>query len=236
VSGACPRDGRHLVERAEAIAADGDPLLGRAIDDRFDVIGVLPPGSTSTAYRAFDRIERVPAFLKVVRRALVGDAAFRLAAREASALRRLGDRSLAEGFIDGDPYVVRELLLGETIDDALRDGARCEGMCLPDVFSVAAALAHVLAQAHERGLAHGDVSLRNAWIAKTGAITLIDWGEATEVARTDDIACLSDVSALKEALIRFAERRGDETDRVRTELDREPELADSFQARMSGLV
>src|SRR5262249_12879980 len=48
----CPEDGFARVKPSELAEADGDPLLGATVDNRFVVVGRLGAGSMGTVYRA----------------------------------------------------------------------------------------------------------------------------------------------------------------------------------------
>jgi eukaryotic-like serine/threonine-protein kinase len=75
---------------------------------------------------------------------------------------------------DSSPYVVSELLEGETLRKRITDGA------LPQrrVFEYALQIAHGLAAAHEKGIVHRDLKPDNIFITKDGRVKILDFGLA----------------------------------------------------------
>src|SRR5438874_5045495 len=78
------------------------------------------------------------------------------------------------GNSDGTPFLVSELLEGETLRDRLDRGA------IPPRKSVEIALqvAHGLAAAHDKGIVHRDLKPENVYITKEGRVKILDFGIA----------------------------------------------------------
>jgi serine/threonine-protein kinase len=77
---------------------------------------------------------------------------------------------------DGVPFLVMELLEGETLDARReRAGGRME---LSEVLFVADQLLDVLAAAHDKGIVHRDIKPENLFLTKSGLLKVLDFGIA----------------------------------------------------------
>ncbi|MFY9551866.1 MAG: protein kinase [Thermoanaerobaculia bacterium] len=75
---------------------------------------------------------------------------------------------------DGAPYIVTELLEGETLRSRLSGGALSVRKCL----DYAVQIAHGLAAAHEKGIIHRDLKPENLFVTKDGRVKILDFGLA----------------------------------------------------------
>ncbi len=78
------------------------------------------------------------------------------------------------GEADGAPYVVQELLEGETLRVALAAG----GLSPRRAVDYAIGIAHGLAAAHEKGIVHRDLKPENLFVTNAGQIKILDFGLA----------------------------------------------------------
>jgi eukaryotic-like serine/threonine-protein kinase len=168
------------------------PSLATAINDRYELTARLGRGGMADVYRATDLALEREVAVKVIR----GDTAApeRRFDAEVSALARLSHPGIVRlydgGTVDGQPYLVMELVEGQTLADVLTAGplppdrVRCVGR------SVAEALAH----AHRAGLVHRDVKPANVLVpdAPGAAPRLTDFG----IARLADETMTATVASL----------------------------------------
>ncbi len=78
------------------------------------------------------------------------------------------------GTSEGSPYVVSELLEGETLRERLRGGS----IALRKTLDYALQIAHGLAAAHEKGIIHRDLKPENVFLTKDGRVKILDFGLA----------------------------------------------------------
>ena len=159
----------------------------------YEVLGTLGSGGMSEVYRARDsRLQREVA-IKVVGESLAGDAGFlsRLEqeARLAGSLNHPNIVAVHDiGVHEGAPYVVTELLQGETLRERLARGPVPLGQAL----EWAGQVAHALAAAHGLGIVHRDLKPENVFITRTGQVKLLDFGIAKATPKVTDSRGLLD--------------------------------------------
>src|SRR4029453_12202400 len=78
------------------------------------------------------------------------------------------------GSHDGAPYVVSELLEGETLRSRLASGPISTRKAL----DYAIQIARGLAAAHEKGIVHRDLKPENLFVTKDGRVKILDFGLA----------------------------------------------------------
>ena len=75
---------------------------------------------------------------------------------------------------EGAPYVVTELLEGETLRAALAGG----GLSTRRAIDYAIQIAHGLAAAHDKGIVHRDLKPENVFVTNDGRVKILDFGLA----------------------------------------------------------
>jgi tRNA A-37 threonylcarbamoyl transferase component Bud32 len=157
---------------------DGDDRLrpGTRLG-RYEVVAPLGRGGGGEVYRARDsRLAREVA-LKVLPRAAAADRVrrrrFEREARLAGAVSHPHLLAVYDAGVDaGRPYVVFELLEGETLRERLRPGPLAPAAAV----SLGAQIARGLAALHERGIVHRDLKPENLFVTADGRIKILDLG------------------------------------------------------------
>lgn len=148
----------------------------------YEVVASLGAGGMSEVYRVRDpRLQREVA-LKVVGERLSGDTSFlaRLEqeARLAGSLNHPNIVAVHDvGSHDGSPYVVTELLQGETLRDRMR-GRVSTSQAIDWTIQIAEGLA----AAHQRGIVHRDLKPENVFLTRSGHVKILDFGIAKAAA------------------------------------------------------
>jgi WD40 repeat protein len=145
----------------------------------YDIVSLLGAGGMGEVYRARDsRLKREVA-IKVLPQALSLDAdRLRRFEQEALATAALNHPNILAvfdiGTSEGSPYVVSELLEGETMRERLRSGS----IPVRKTLDYAMQIAHGLAAAHEKGIVHRDLKPENLFVTKDGRVKILDFGLA----------------------------------------------------------
>jgi eukaryotic-like serine/threonine-protein kinase len=155
---------------------DADVLLG----DRYRLVRMIGSGGMGAVWEAEDETLGRPVAVKVLSESLAaGEGAVRRFEREAQAAARLSGPYIAAvydfGRSEGRPYIVMELVRGETLADRL---AR-EGPLPPQEASrIATQVAEALEEAHRAGIVHRDVKPGNVMLTPAGDVKVMDFGIA----------------------------------------------------------
>jgi Tol biopolymer transport system component len=153
----------------------------------YEVLAPLGAGGMGEVYRARDtRLGRDVA-IKVLPDDVANDskalARFENEARAVAALSHPNILALFDvGEADGVHFAVSELLEGETLRAALRQGA----FPVRRALEVSREIAEGLAAAHEKRIVHRDVKPENIFLTKVGHVKLLDFGLARQNAITSD--------------------------------------------------
>src|SRR5450631_862804 len=145
----------------------------------YEIVALLGAGGMGEVYRARDSRLRREVAIKVLPQALSLDAdRMRRFEQEALATAALNHPNILAvfdiGTSEGSPYVVSELLEGETLRERLRSGA----IAVRKTLDYALQIAHGLAAAHEKGIIHRDLKPDNLFVTKDGRVKILDFGLA----------------------------------------------------------
>ncbi|HSB36849.1 MAG TPA: protein kinase [Thermoanaerobaculia bacterium] len=145
----------------------------------YEILGPIGAGGMGEVYRARDpRLGREVA-VKVLPASFSADPdrlrRFEQEARAAGVLNHPNITAVYDiGSADGAPYVVQELLEGESLRSVLA-GSKLSPRKAVD-YSLQ--IAHGLAAAHEKGIVHRDLKPENLFVTKDGRLKILDFGLA----------------------------------------------------------
>src|SRR6201987_4088048 len=169
----------------------------------YEILVAIGAGGMGEVYRARDtRLGRDVA-IKVLPEALANDAdrlrRFEQEARTVAALNHpniLGIHDI--GTHDGAPFLVSELLEGQTLREKLESGP----LPVRRAIEYALGIAQGLAAAHEKGIVHRDLKPENVFVTRDGRVKVLDFGLAKlaqksggEVSATDGVTLTSSHTA-----------------------------------------
>jgi tetratricopeptide (TPR) repeat protein/TolB-like protein len=149
----------------------------------YQILAPIGSGGMGEVYRARDaRLDRDVA-IKVLPADFAADPErLRRFEREAKATATLSHPNILAvhdvGTVEGVPYLVEELLEGESLKERLDRGA----MPVPEALEIAVQVARGLAAAHERHIVHRDLKPGNVFITRDGTVKILDFGLAKVVA------------------------------------------------------
>jgi len=145
----------------------------------YEVLAPIGAGGMGEVYRARDTRLKRDVAIKVLPIAFTADSErlrrFEHEARSASALNHPNIVTVYDvGEQERTPYVVLELLEGQTLRERLAAGA----LGARKAAEYAVQIAHGLAAAHEKGILHRDLKPDNVFITKDGRVKILDFGLA----------------------------------------------------------
>ncbi|MGZ4822166.1 MAG: protein kinase domain-containing protein [Terriglobales bacterium] len=151
----------------------------------YEIQTPLGAGGMGEVYRARDtRLDREVA-IKVLLQSFATDAdRLRRFEQEARAVAALNHPNIL-GVYDigqhrGSPYMVSELLDGETLREKMQEGAMGQRRAI----EYASQIAEGLAAAHDKGIVHRDLKPENVFVTRDGRVKILDFGLA-KLARTE---------------------------------------------------
>jgi serine/threonine protein kinase len=145
----------------------------------YEISGLIGAGGMGEVWRARDaRLGREVA-IKLLPASLCSDSQrlhrFEQEAKAAAALNHPNILAVYDlGTQDGVPFIVSELLEGET----LREKLRSESLPLRKAVEYAIQIARGLGAAHDKGIVHRDLKPENIFITNDGRVKILDFGLA----------------------------------------------------------
>jgi len=147
----------------------------------YEIVAPIGAGGMGEVYRALDVRLRRDVALKVLRQSLMTPEHVQRLSREARAAGSLNHPNILAVFDIGTegpvPYIVSELLEGESLRERLDHGPLPYRKALDYGIQIARALA----AAHGKGICHRDVKPGNVFLTADGHVKLLDFGLAKMV-------------------------------------------------------
>jgi eukaryotic-like serine/threonine-protein kinase len=155
------------------------PLASGSKIDGYEIVSLLGAGGMGEVYRARDLTLKREVAIKVLPAFVSQDSdRLRRFKQEAQAAAALNHPNILAvhglGAFESSPYLVSELLQGETLRQHLGHSA----LPIRKATDYAVQIAHGLAAAHEKGIVHRDLKPENLFVTKDGRIKILDFGLA----------------------------------------------------------
>jgi len=164
-----------------------EDLIGHTLSSRYALLELIGKGGMSAVYKAKDLKLNKPLAIKVLLPHLMGNALsqqrFQVEAQAASSLSHPNlIQTIDFGFmLDGSPYIVMELLEGQSLAELLKEKKRLPlDRAVPIFIQICDALSH----AHAKGIFHRDLKPSNVMITVTSGVDfvrILDFGIAKVV-------------------------------------------------------
>ncbi len=162
----------------ERDARSGAAFHSGQVVGRFELVREIGRGGFGVVYEARDRELRRTVAFKSVRVGGALDARQQRLLYEAEAAARLAHPNIVTlydvGHCDHGPYLVLELLRGQTLGEKLKKGA----LPVKDAMRIAIEVARGLAHAHAQGVVHRDLTPGNVFLCDDGQVKILDFGMA----------------------------------------------------------
>jgi eukaryotic-like serine/threonine-protein kinase len=145
----------------------------------YEVLAPLGAGGMGEVYRARDERLARDVAVKVLPAGFTSDPErlrrFEQEARATGALNHPNILAVHDtGHHDGSPYVVSELLEGQTLRERAAGGA----LPVRKAVEIGAQIARGLAAAHDKGIVHRDLKPENVFVTSDGQLKILDFGLA----------------------------------------------------------
>jgi dipeptidyl aminopeptidase/acylaminoacyl peptidase len=145
----------------------------------YEILSPIGAGGMGEVYRARDERLKRDVAIKVLPPSFSSDAdrlrRFELEAQAAGGLSHPNITAVYDlGTHEGAPYVVQELLEGETLRAELAGGR----FSARKAIDYALQIAHGLSAAHDKGIVHRDLKPENVFVTKDGRVKILDFGLA----------------------------------------------------------
>lgn len=171
-------------------STEGEYEHGHMLGGRYQVIDCLGRGGMGTVYRVTQIFLGKEMALKTINKHCITETAIRRFQQEAQTSFHINHPNVIDvtdfGLLDDDtPFLVMELLQGETLGDRLRHGPLSINEAIDIFIQVCFGIAH----AHDLGIVHRDIKPNNIMLVANqklgaeGSVKIVDFGIAKYSAR-----------------------------------------------------
>ncbi len=178
-TGICQVDGTELISTMR------DPMVGVVLPKKYRIVGLLGRGAMSVVYRGVHEPTGQTVAIKLLKSHLVSDTvSARRFQMEAQTVGQLQHPNIVDvlhhGVTEqGVPYLIMELVAGDSLADMLRIENSISSNRTIRIFAQAAS---ALAYAHDRGVIHRDIKPSNIVVCNTAderdVVKIVDFGIA----------------------------------------------------------
>ena len=163
-------------------AATSAGLIGKKVS-HYRVLEVIGGGGMGLVYKAEDLKLGRQVALKFLPEELAWEpAALRRFEREARYSSSMNHPNICTVYeiedYEGQPFLVMELLEGQTLRDRLAAGAAHTAVSLEELLDIGIQVSDGLQAAHEKGIIHRDIKPANIFICRRGTCKILDFGVA----------------------------------------------------------
>ncbi|MFT4052437.1 MAG: Stk1 family PASTA domain-containing Ser/Thr kinase [Microbacterium sp.] len=176
----------------------------RVLSDRYRVDELIGRGGMASVYRGRDLTLGREVAIKILKRELAADAAFRTRFRlEAQAASRMSHPAIvrvfdaggdtetdADGTVHPVPYIVMELVSGRPLKEVIEDGP----IPMADAVRYTDGILEALEYSHRAGVVHRDIKPGNVMVTPSGQVKVMDFGIARAV--SDSSSTVAETTAI----------------------------------------
>lgn len=169
---------------------DGVNLIGKVINERYELIEVIGSGGMAVVYKGLDRLMNRNVAFKILKNSLKDDDEIvEKFSAEAKASASLSHQNIVTiydvGQYEGLSFIVMEYIDGTTLKEYINENKPIKWQTACEI---AIQIADALSVAHEHGIIHRDIKPHNILINKENVAKVADFGIARAVSSDTVVA------------------------------------------------